>query len=212
MHRSVLLLGATGLIGRQTLQLLLADETVSRVVVIARRATGTQHPKLEEHVFDLAEMQRHADLFAVDQIVCALGTTIKQAKSQEQFRRIDRDYPILAARLGLAHAAHHDLLVSSLGANRHSRVFYNRVKGEVESELLELGYPSVTILRPSFLVGPRDELRLGEKIVTRLGFLMPTRVRPIDARVVARAIVELAREDAPGGRIIESAEMRDRFL
>jgi uncharacterized protein YbjT (DUF2867 family) len=136
---------------------------------------------------------------------------MRQAKSEEAFRRVDRDYPITAARLGLAHGAHHYLLVSSLGANRKSRVFYNRVKGDVERDLLELGYPSVTILRPSFLTGARDEFRLGERIVTRLGRLMPARARPIDAGVVAHAIVALAREDAPGGRIIESAEMRERF-
>lgn len=208
MQRTVLLLGATGLIGRETLPLLLADDTVARVVVIARRPTGTLHAKLEEHVFDLAEMERHADVFAVSQIVCALGTTIKQAKSEEQFRRIDRDYPLTAARLGLARGAQHYLLVSSLGANRGSRVFYNRVKGEVEEGLMELGYRGVTILRPSFLTGNRDELRIGEQIVRRLGWLMPPRIRPIDARIVARAIVTLAREDAPGVRIIESAEIR----
>lgn len=206
--RSVLLLGATGLVGRETLTLLLADDTVSRVIVIARRPTGVRHTKLDEHVLDLATMEQHAHLFAVDQILCALGTTIKQAGSQERFRTVDHDYPLTAARLGLAHGAHHSLVVSALGANARSRFFYNRVKGELEQDLRALAYPSLTIVRPSLLLGDRTEHRLGEKIASKLGWLMPPRMKPIPAKDVARALVELARENAPGVRVVESREMR----
>jgi uncharacterized protein YbjT (DUF2867 family) len=178
------------------------------VVVVARRPTGVRHANLEEHVFDLGEMEKHAHAFAVDRIFCALGTTIKQAGSEARFRFVDHDLPIRAARLGLANGARHFLLVSSLGANRNSRVFYNRVKGEVEEHLLALGYPRVTIVRPSFLLGRRDEFRLGEQIVAGLRWLMPPNIKPIDARLVARALVDAARDDAPGVRIIESKGMR----
>jgi len=203
---SSLLLGATGLVGRELLAQLL--DAGDRVVVITRRPTGVHHANLEEHVFDLAAMEQHAHAFAVDRIFCALGTTIKQAGSEERFRFVDHDLPILAARLGLANGVRHFLLVSSLGADRGSRVFYNRVKGEVEHDLLRLGYPRVTIARPSFLLGHRDESRLGEQIVARLRWLMPRSVRPIDARLVARALVEASRDDAPGVRILLSREMR----
>lgn len=190
------------------LSLLLEDGGVSRVVVIARRATGARHAKLEEHVFDLGEMKVHAGVFAVDQIVCALGTTIKVAGSQERFRVVDRDYPVIAAKLGKEHGAQHYLLVSAMGANARSRIFYNRVKGEVEQELIALQFRSTTIARPSLLLGDRAEHRPGERIAAHLAWLMPPKYKPIEARDVARALVRLAREDAPGVRVVESRELR----
>lgn len=206
--RRVLLLGATGLVGRETLSLLTADDSVSGVVAIARRSSGATSPKVEEHILDLAEMERHPDLFAVDQIICALGTTIRVAGSQERFRVVDHDYPLIAARLGRARGARHYLLVSALGANARSRVFYNRVKGEVENALRATDYPSLTIVRPSLLLGAREEFRLGERIFARAGWLMPPAYKPVEARTVARALVTLAREDAPGVRVVESRELR----
>jgi uncharacterized protein YbjT (DUF2867 family) len=133
---------------------------------------------------------------------------MRVAGSEERFRYVDHDLPLAAARLGLARGATHYLLVSSLGADRGSRVFYNRVKGEVEEDLLALPYRKLTIVRPSFLTGARREFRLGEQIVTRLGWLMPQRVKPIEARVVARAIVALAKREEDGVRIVESRELR----
>jgi uncharacterized protein YbjT (DUF2867 family) len=208
MKRSVLLLGATGLIGREVLSQLVQDDTVERVVTVTRRRVARTSQKIEEHVFELGEMEAHADVFAVDQIICALGTTIKQAGSEERFRLVDHDYPIAAARIGLARGAHHYLLVSSLGANRESRVFYNRVKGEVEHDLLALGYPSTTIVRPSLLLGARDEFRFGERVASKFGWLMPPSLKPIQAYTVAAALATLAREDAPGVRVVESRELR----
>ncbi|HKR66829.1 MAG TPA: NAD(P)H-binding protein [Thermoanaerobaculia bacterium] len=206
--RRVLLLGATGLVGRELLTQLLADSDVSEVRVVARRATGTRNAKLIEHVFDLAEMEQHADVFAVDQIFCALGTTIKVAGSQERFRFVDHDLPLTAARLGLAQGARHYLLVSALGASRTSRVFYNRVKGELEDDLRALGYRSLTIAQPSLLLGPRTERRLGEEIAKRFGWLTPPKYRPIEGADVARALVDAARRDEPGVRVLESRAMR----
>ena len=209
--RSVLLLGATGLVGREVLLLLLADATVQRVIVVARRTTGLSHPKLHEYVFPLAEMEQHPEAFAVDQVVCALGTTIRQAGSQERFRVVDHDLPLRAARLALAHGARHYLLVSSAGANPKSRIFYSRVKGELERDLLALGYRSVTIARPSILAGVRGEQRRGEQFALRLGWLLPASLKPIDARAVARALVNAAREDQPGTCILDSRNMRERY-
>lgn len=206
--RRVLLLGATGLVGGELLAQLLDDASVDEVRVVARRASGRQHPKLVEHIFDLAEMERHADVFSVEQIFCALGTTIKKAGSQERFRFVDHDLPLLAAKLGLASGAQHYLLVSALGANRRSGIFYNRVKGELEDAILALGYRSLTIARPSLLLGPRAERRMGEEIAKRFGWLMPPKLRPIEGADVARALVDAARRDEPGVCIFESREMR----
>ncbi|HYR29538.1 MAG TPA: hypothetical protein VEU30_13790 [Thermoanaerobaculia bacterium] len=199
--RSVLLLGATGLIGRQVLPLLLEDPSVERVIALVRRPTGVVHPKLTEQPFEINRSHN------VDQIVCALGTTIKAAGSEEAFRLVDHDYPILAARLHRDWARQY-ILVSSMGADPKSRFFYNRVKGETERDLIELGYPSTVIARPSLLLGSRDEFRFGERIAQQFGWLMPRSMKPIDAGLVARAIAALAREQRPGVRIVEANELR----
>jgi uncharacterized protein YbjT (DUF2867 family) len=207
-ERRVLLLGSTGLVGRELLSQLLADPGVAGVTTIVRRASGMQHAKLSEHVFPLTELDRYASLFAVDQIFCALGTTIKDAGSQAAFRVVDYEMPVTAAKLGRAHGATHYLLVSALGASEKSRVFYSRVKGEAERDIISTGYPSVTIAQPSLLLGDRAKRRLGEEIAKPLGWLFPPKYRPIEGRDVARALVEAARENRAGVRVMESREMR----
>ena len=209
---STLLAGATGLVGRACLDLLLEDDAFERVVVITRRTLGGAHStKLEAHVVDFDHLDDHAALFRVDQIVCALGTTIKQAGSLERFRAVDYGYALKVAQLGLEQGARHFLLVSSLGADRRSGVFYSRVKGELETAVSALAYQSVSIVRPSVLLGERAEFRLGEEIAKRLvflAFLVPAKYKPIHSRDVAAALVRLAKEDQPGRRIVESAELR----
>ena len=190
--------------------MLASDPAFDRVVVPTRRplprelASGTVEP----HVVDFANLAASASLFRVDQIVCALGTTIKQAGTRDAFRVVDYHYPLTAARLGVEQGATHFLLVSSLGADARSRVFYSRVKGELESAVLALPYRSVTIVRPSLLVGPRADYRVGEQIAKRLAFLVPAKYKPIDAHAVAAVLVRAAKADTPGRRIIESPELR----
>lgn len=208
--RRVLLLGATGLVGGELLKLLLADNSIDNVRVVARHPTGQHHAILQELILpDLADMEKkeHAAFFSVDQIFCALGTTIRKAGSQERFRFVDHNLPLMAARTGKSHGAHHYLVVSALGASSRSRVFYNRVKGELEDHLIALGYPSLTIARPSLLLGPRPEFRLGEEFAKRLGWLMPPKYRPIEAIGVAKALVEAARADLPGIYFLENREL-----
>jgi uncharacterized protein YbjT (DUF2867 family) len=209
-NKSVLLLGATGLVGSHCLRLLATDRAFDRVVVATRRSLPRElaQGNVEPHVVDFDDLAAHASLFRVDRIICALGTTIKQAGTQEAFRVVDYHYPLTAARLGHERGATHFLLVSSLGANPRSQVFYSRVKGELESAVLALPYRRVTIVRPSLLVGPRAEYRLGEQIAKRLAFLMPAKYKPVDAHAVAAALVTAAKDDAPGRRIIESREIR----
>jgi uncharacterized protein YbjT (DUF2867 family) len=218
-QRSVVLVGATGLVGGECLRLLLADPLFTHVVVLARRplprvsfgpAPGgfLDSPKLDVHIVDFDRLDAHRDVLRADQIICALGTTIKQAGSRERFRLVDHDYPLALARLGREQGARHYLLVSALGADAKSRVFYNRVKGELEDALGALSLRSLSIVRPSLLLGERAEFRLGEQIFKRLGFLAPAKYRPVHARDVAAALVRLAKEDAPGRRIVESAEVR----
>lgn len=210
VKRTVLLLGATGLVGSECLRLLIVDPTIERIVVLLRRPLGSGAPsdKVREEIVDFDALAARSDLFQVDQIFSALGTTIKQAGSQSAFRRVDYEYPLAAARIGVEQGARHFLIVSAVGALSDSRIFYNRVKGEVEDALRTIPYRSVTIVRPSLLVGHRRPPRLGEEIGKRLGWIAPGKYKPVLATTVAAALVQSARDDQPGLHIIESDEIR----
>lgn len=196
--------------GRECLALLLADPGVAHIHALVRRPIRDvpETPKLVQFVVDFDDLQGHAGCLEVDQVICALGTTMKEAGSEEAFRKVDYEYPLRLARYGLSRGARHYLLVSAVGADPASRVFYNRVKGETERAIAVLEYPSLTIVRPSLLLGERDESRLGEEIAKRFTWITPRRFRPVHARQVASALVRAAREDAPGRRVIENAELR----
>jgi uncharacterized protein YbjT (DUF2867 family) len=207
--RSVLVLGATGLVGAECLRLMLHDDAFSRVVALTRRPLSREglSLKLENRVVNFDEMAAHADAFEVDQIICALGTTLRKTPSREQYRAIDFGYPLTAARLGLEKGTSHYLLVSAIGANSRSRLFYNRLKGELEDAIKALPFRSITIVQPSVLSGERAEPRLSEKIAWRLSFLTPRKYRPVDGASVARALVNSARADEPGLRVIENRDL-----
>lgn len=210
---SVLLVGATGLVGRECLRLLLADSAFDRIVVVTRRplSPDVRSPKLETHVVDFDHLNEYDELFTVDAIICALGTTIRQAGSRTRFRTVDYEYPLAFARLGRRHGCEHFLLVSALGASPRSRYFYNRVKGDLEESLRSLGFPRLTIVRPSLLLGPRAQLRLGEEVAKRvtrwLGPLVPRAYKPVQARAVAQTLLRAARESGSGERVIESGQI-----
>ena len=128
-------------------------------------------------MIDFDRLRSYGTLLAVDQVLCALGTTIGKAGSQAAFRKVDFEYPCEVAQLANAKGARHFLLVSALGANARSSVFYNRVKGELEDAVLGLPLRSHTIVRPSLLVGDRTETRPGEIVGAKLGFLVPAQVQ-----------------------------------
>ena len=162
--RTALLLGATGLVGGHVLDLLLASPRYSRVRVLGRRRLARTDAKLDSQEIDFDRLARHAELFRVDDVFCCLGTTIAKAGSQEAFRRVDLSYVVEAASLASEAGAEQFLVVSAVGADPDSRVFYNRVKGEMEAGVKRLPFRAVWILRPSLLLGEREEFRLGEKV------------------------------------------------
>ena len=206
---SVAILGATGLVGSECVRQFAESREFARVVALARRPLpeAVKGTRVEVHIVDFERLDEAAEHFRVSHIVCALGTTIRKAGSQERFRRVDHDYPLAAARIGLRQGARHFLLVSALGANVRSRIFYNRVKGEVEDDIRALPFRSVTIVRPSLLVGERDEVRLGESIGKLFAAITPKRFKPVHAREVARMLLRAAIEDRAGVRVIESREI-----
>jgi uncharacterized protein YbjT (DUF2867 family) len=208
MSLTALILGATGLVGRECVLQFAESPAFTKVLALTRRPLGdVMNPKVASHVVDFERLDGAREHFRVSHIVCALGTTIKRAGSQASFRRVDHDYPVAAARLGLEQGAQHFLLVSALGANTRSRIFYNRVKGDVEQAIRVLPYRSVTIARPSILLGEREETRVGETIGKVLSRFAPRRIRAVPAREVAAALLRAAVTDAPGVRIIESKDL-----
>ncbi len=211
--RSALVLGATGLVGDHCLELLLEDERYSRVRVLTRRPLTRRHRKLEVIQVDFDALDERPELFRVDDVFCCLGTTMARAGSEAAFRRVDHDYPVQAAELAVAEGADQFLLVSAIGADPQSSIFYNRVKGEVEVAVKRLPFRAVWVVRPSLLLGEREELRVGEKlasVVSRpLAPIMVGRLRryrPVEARDVAAAMVRLAEQDGTGG-VVESDEI-----
>lgn len=208
--RSVLVVGATGLVGRECVLQLLSDRGVQRVVVLVRRPlTGIPDPehKLDTRIVKFDRLDEAGDAFRVNQVFCALGTTIRRAGSQRAFREVDHDYPLATARLAREHGARHFLLVSAAGASTRSPFFYSRVKGELEDDLKAMGFPSLTIVRPSLLLGEREEFRLGESAMKLVSWAIPGRYAPVQGRDVAAALVRAARDDAPGVRVIESEDI-----
>ena len=213
--RSTLLAGGTGLIGRVLLALLLESPRYTRVHVLVRRTVPDLpvHSKLRVQEVDFAQLPA---LPAIDDVFIALGTTIKPAGSDAAFRRVDSDAVVNTARAALAAGARRLLVVSALGADPKSRVFYNRVKGEMQQAVAALGYETVVFVQPSLLVGDRAAIgqptRAGEEWAMRLlrpmRGLIPGRVRPIRAEAVARALLAAALDSTPGVRILRSGEMQ----
>jgi uncharacterized protein YbjT (DUF2867 family) len=210
--RTALVAGASGLVGSLLLDELLADAHYSQVISLGRRTLPRQEPRLVQRTVDFARLEAEP-LPLVDDAFCCLGTTIKRAGSREAFRAVDYQAVLVFARAAQKAGARRFLVVTALGANARSRVFYNRVKGEVEEALKELGLESLVVAQPSLLLGERQESRPGERaamVASRLlaPLLRPLPSRPIEARTVARALVRLAREATPGVRVVRSGELQ----
>ena len=208
--RSIMLLGATGLVGGECLRQLQNSDAFERIVVLTRRPVDPAllGPRVEHHIVNFEHLTSAARFFAVDTIICALGTTMKAAGSRRKFRAVDLTYPLTAAHLGLEKKVSHFLVVSSLGADARSPIFYNRIKGQLEKGLVALPFRSLTIARPSILLGKRERMRAGERIVATFSYLAPAKLRAIQASDVAAALVSAAIADQPGVRLLESSELR----
>ncbi len=210
LHRVALVAGATGLVGRECVRLLSNDNVVTEVRAVVRRPLppDSAGPRVRECRTDFDQLPYHPEWFEVDWVFCALGMTMRQAGSRAAFRRVDYEYPLIIAKAALERGASHLLLVSALGANAHSAIFYFRIKGELEEAVRALGYRSVTIARPSILIGHRQNWRVGEELGKRMAWLMPPRWRPVHASQVASALVHAAHGSASGVQILKNALLR----
>jgi uncharacterized protein YbjT (DUF2867 family) len=211
--RTAVVAGASGLIGRELLTRLLREPVYESVVALTRRSlnAGDRVTEVPAHFDKLGRLL--APVVPADATVdayCCLGTTMRAAGSEAAFRQVDFDYVVAFGRWAAQHSVRRLVVITALGADAESRVFYNRVKGQVEVALRELTGLALTIVRPSLLDGPRPEWRVGEFLalaVSRpLRGLLPARVRPVRAEDVAQSMIDVAqRADAPA--LIESADM-----
>ncbi|HET7544927.1 MAG TPA: oxidoreductase [Polyangiaceae bacterium] len=204
--------GGSGLVGAQLLSLLLDDSEFGMVVSLGRKRLEVESPKLVQRTVDFSALDM-AGLAAPEVAFCSLGTTIGKAGSQQAFRAVDHDAVLAFARAALAAGARCFVLVSSLGADARSRIFYNRVKGETEADLRALGFASLPIAQPSLLLGDRVESRPAERamiVASRFlgAALKPFAARPIEARVVAKALLAIAHDPPSGPRTYPSAELQ----
>ena len=207
-----LVAGSTGLIGSQLLELILSDGYYDKVIAPTRKALVNRHPKLINPVISFDKLSEHSSELRANDVFCCLGTTIKKARSKEAFRKVDLEYPSALAKMAKENNAGNFLLVSALGADKESSIFYNKVKGETEEVVTAAGIRSVHIFRPSLLIGPRKEHRSGEdaaKFVYKyLDFLVPEKYKGIESVKVARAMIAFAKKEQPGTFIHESRDLQ----
>ena len=212
MSKVALIAGATGLIGSQLLELLLTDDRYSKIIALSRKSLTNKHSKLDNVVVDFSRLSEHYERLKADDVFCCLGTTMKQAGSQEAFRKVDFEYPLEIAKIAKALGAKQYFLVTALGASKKSSFYYNKVKSEVEEAIGKEGYTSYHIFRPSFLQGNRNEKRAGEEATQvffkLFGFLVPKKFKGIDSVKVARAMLVNAKEERRGTFIHESESLQ----
>lgn len=208
----VCVVGATGLVGEELVDQLLARDDVQRVTTLVRRSTQKVHPKLTERVISFEDRSTWANWVRGRVLFSALGTTLKAAGSQAAQRRVDFDYQLWAAQAARSNGTETYVLVSSTGASSRSPLFYTRMKGELEDSVLALQFASTRILRPSFLDGLRKQVRPAERLALSIARALPqwpflASVRAIASSDVARCAIDAATDPLDGPRIYEAKEL-----
>lgn len=205
MARIALLAGATGLVGRAALQQLLQTPEYARVTVLSRRPLDHEEGKLVSVLTDFNKLGELGDALAVDDVYCALGTTIKKAGSRAAFERVDYHMVVELARAARKAGARRFIVISAAGSSERSLAFYSRVKARMEKAVAELGYESVQILQPSLLLGAREEFRPAERIGQLLAPLIRPLMKgplapyqPVHADEVAEAMLQVGLNGAAG--------------
>nr|WP_314398688.1 NAD-dependent epimerase/dehydratase family protein [uncultured Campylobacter sp.] len=209
MGKTALVVGATGAVGREIVRGLCENENYDKIIVWARRELNFSHEKLETQIINFDEIKNIRPC-EVDEIFCALGTTMKQAGSRGQFYKVDVSYPVNIAKWGIASGARRFALISSQGANERSRFFYLRAKGKAEKKIAALGFKSLQIARLPAIKSEREQVRMGELFTIWLFGLLPkfilTNYRPMSAKDIAAAVIAAAQTDAKGVQIYHPRE------
>jgi uncharacterized protein YbjT (DUF2867 family) len=214
MGKTALLFGSTGLIGNLLLEELLASDSYTKVRIFVRQPTEVTEAKVEEIIMDFAHPEQYSPLISGDDIYICLGTTIRKAGSVANMEKIDRDIPVKIAEIASTNRVRSLAVVSSIGANKASSNYYLRIKGEMEEEILRMEFENIAVVRPSMLLGERNERRAGELVgkvvMTAFSPLLAGKLkkfRAIHSRDVARAMIEITSKGT-GKMIYESDQLR----
>ena len=209
MGKTALVVGATGAVGREIVRGLCEDENYDKIIVWARRELNFSHEKLETQIIDFDEIKDMPPR-EIDEIFCALGTTMKQAGSRGQFYKVDVNYPVNIEKWGIASGARRFVLISAYGADERSRFFYLRAKGKAEKKIAALGFKSLQIARLPAIKSEREQVRMGELFMVWLFGLLPkfilTNYCPMSAKDIAAAVIAAAQTDAKGVQIYHPRE------
>src|SRR5690554_63878 len=196
MKKTAIILGATGLTGNILLKRLLIDPSYEKVILFSRSKIQIESPKIEEHIIDLFQLDKHAKYFVGDVVFCCIGTTKAKTPDKETYRKIDFGIPVAAAKLARQNNIDNFIVISAIGADSTSSVFYNKTKGEMEEAVLEQGVKNTYVLRPSLIVGNRNERRFGESAASvfmkLFDFIIPKKYKIIKAETITEAMHILA--------------------
>lgn len=198
MKKTAIILGATGLTGGHLLDFLLKDDRYKKIKLFSRSSVEISNPELEEHLIDLFELEKHKANFKADEVFCCIGTTKAKTPNNETYRKIDYGIPFAAAKLCKENNIQTFIVISAMGANPDSKVFYNKIKGEMERDVLKQNIQNTYILQPGLIGGNRNEKRLGESIAKFLfkilNPIIPKNYRTISPETIAKAMVVLANQ------------------
>jgi uncharacterized protein YbjT (DUF2867 family) len=211
---TVLIIGASGLVGSHCLKFLLANEKFDKVIALVRKPLNLTHPKLVQTIVDFDKLDNYSSEIKADAVISCLGTTLRKAGSSVKFTKVDYEYQLKIAEIARRNGANTFVLLSSIGADKKSMVLYTKVKGEVEDAISKLGYEKVIILRPSILLGERTESRAGEAVGQWVAKTMPflfsgplAKYKGIEADTVASAIINAVQKPYNGVGIVENLEI-----
>jgi uncharacterized protein YbjT (DUF2867 family) len=165
LAKKAIIVGASGLIGSNLLRILLDEDDYAGVLILVRKRLPVEHKKLTQLVVDFDKLDNYADEITGDVIFSCLGTTQAQTPDKTLYRKIDHDYPVKLAQLGLKNGVNQFHLVSAVGSDAKSSTFYLKLKGETEEDIEKVGIPSLYIYQPSMLTGRKEKMRVGESLI-----------------------------------------------
>jgi hypothetical protein len=213
-NKSALVIGSSGLVGQDLIKILIDSKEYTKITLLLRKKMNIGSEKIHEEIVDFDNIEKYSYLFNVDSVFCTLGTTIKVAKTKENFMKVDLDYPTKAAKITKEFGKGNFFVISALGSNKNSKIFYNSVKGKLEENLREINLNILHIFKPSMLTGDRKEFRLGERVTLALCKILPfvfigsiKKYKPIKTIDVAKAMYKTTLNKNKGTYVHEPEEI-----